>query len=93
MPKWQHVRKSKANVEDARMFVEREACRGYERFYRLPAGSATLPQVAKSSAGVAGWFQFTKCLDVVAADAEHDKKLLEKQLQRDKLFHDLGTCL
>lgn len=35
--------------------LEKQAVENYERFHRLPPGSATLDQVVNSSAGVAGW--------------------------------------
>ena len=41
--------------------------------------------------GVAGWFQFARCLDVVSADVAAARQEVDRQVQRDKLFHKLGV--
>ena len=70
--------------------VESEALRAYESFHRIPHGTASLAQVIRSSAGVEGWHSFARVLDVVSADANHDKVLLDKQLTRDRMFQQMG---
>ena len=67
----------------------RMALRGYEAFYRIAPGSATLMQVIKSSAGVAGWCQFAHVMDAVSVDAKADEALLRRQLAQQKFLEDL----
>ena len=54
-----------------------DALRGYETFYKLSRGSATLPQVVKSSAGVQRWAQFARVVDVVSQDTVDDDPTLD----------------
>jgi hypothetical protein len=51
---------------------ELDAIRGYEAFHQLPVGSATLQQVTLSSAGIEGFADYAKSLDVVSADVNSD---------------------
>ena len=71
---------------------EIDALRGYERYYKLPSGTATLAMVINSSAGIIGWSQFVLCHDVVSKDAEDDKKHLDMQAKRDALLQQLGVA-
>ena len=69
-----------------------DALRGYESFYKLPSGAATMDMVINSSAGILGWSTFARCHDVVSKDLDNDKKLLDMQLKRDALLHGLGIA-
>ena len=40
------------------------ALRNYERFHGLPAGTATIDQLQASSAGIDGWYQCGRALEV-----------------------------
>ena len=68
-----------------------EAIRGYETFHRLPVGSATLQQVMLSSAGIEGFADYAKRLDVVSVDANHDKKLCDEVIAQQD--HNSNTSL
>ena len=67
------------------------ALRGYEAFYRLPPGSATLMQVTKSSAGIPGCCQFAHVMDAVSVDAKADEDCLNRQLAQQTFLEDLGV--
>jgi hypothetical protein len=71
---------------DAMMELQKlDALRGYEAFYKLPAGSATVEQVANSSAGISGYAEYAKVLDVVSVDQKDDAEMAAKlEKQRDQ---------
>jgi hypothetical protein len=58
-----------------------EALKGYESFYRLPPGSASIEQVISSSAGIEGYARYSNVLDIVSVDYEADGRLAERALQ------------
>ena len=70
-----------------------DALRGYESFYQLPHGSATLVQVAESSAGVSGWTQFARGLDAGRKDCRDEKLIdIKKQKLQNTLLRTLGVA-
>ena len=74
------LEKSKRGAERTANELQNEklnAIRGYESFYRLTSGSATLAQVVNSSAGIVGWSHYAKCLDDVSRDVVDDGKTAE----------------
>ena len=97
--------KQQASSVVKRIEMDNDRCmalRGYEAFHRLPPGSASLMQVVKSSAGVAGWSQFAHAMDVVASDSVADRALLHRKILKDdatekreslqqQFLHDLGV--
>ena len=53
------VERKASKVKDEREELKRiEALRGYEALYKLPAESATLEQVVRTSAGISGYCQY-----------------------------------
>ena len=64
--------------------------RGYEQFYKLPPGTATLAQVHRSSAGVHGWALYARALSTVSKDSDGDRKLAEILAKQDELLDKLG---
>ena len=75
---------------DLRRALDTNALRGYEAFYRLSPGSATLAQVIRSSAGIAGWANFAACLDVVKQDLDADKERFDAETKRGQLLNSMG---
>jgi hypothetical protein len=71
--------------------LERSAILGYEAFYKLPAGSATIEQVRCTSCGIDGWHNFRKWLTVVAKDSDDDRKLFERQMAQENLLQKMGV--
>ena len=71
--------------------LEADALRGYESFYQLSQGVATLQQVVKSSAGVQGWALFARAQDVVSKDQAEDEEALNRHIATDKLLEGLGV--
>ena len=64
-----------------------QALRNYERYHKLPVGTATLAQLKSSSAGVSGWVDYHGSDDGNGSKKKESKITYIKVILLDKIYN------
>lgn len=77
---------------DRKALEQAHALAAYEMHFNLPKGSATIPQVASSSAGVAGWYTYAVCVGLTAPVPEAQVSDLNDTPRQEELLAALEAA-